>query len=110
MSDGVGSVLTIIVFLFIIGLPVIFAKKSADKGVSKDEALLLCAHCKLEIPATARACPYCRRSASFDVSSKKGKELYYKIKPHRFWRAYIWGLVTELIFVPLVVILVMELF
>ena len=92
MSDKLSELAVYAFFL----IPVIIGLYSASKGVRKDDAYLLCAYCKQPIAATARACPYCRRKATFDVFSRKGKKMMDNTKYMRFWKGIIYGFVAEI--------------
>lgn len=108
--SGLGESLVWILLLVVFGLPAYFASKSAQKGVSKHEALLPCAACKTLIPATATVCPHCRRRAGHDVHSAYGKKLYYNIKSNRFLKTYITYLFIEIIVIPVIIIMFREVF
>ena len=92
MSDKIGEFCVYAFFL----IPLVIGILNACKGVRRDEAYLLCSYCKQPIPATARACPYCRRKATFDVFSRKGKKMMDNTKYMRFWKGVIFGFAAEI--------------
>lgn len=94
----------IIVWVVIL-LPVVVGLYNASKGVSKEDLNLPCAACKMMIPATAKVCPYCRRSAGHDVFSKRGKAADNNSKTMRFWFGLIGTVVAELVILAIVVFL-----
>lgn len=102
MFDTLGEILVWVLLL----APIVAGLISASKGVSREDAQLPCAACKQLIPATAKVCPYCRRSAGHDVFSRKGKELDNNTKRMRFFRTLIGTAVAEVVIVVLVAFLI----
>ena len=88
-----GEILVYVILL----LPVVMGLISASKGVSRENLKLPCAACKSMIPATAKVCPYCRRSAGHDVFSKKGKKCDNNSKSMRFIRTMIFTIGAEIL-------------
>lgn len=86
-----------IIVLIALFLPVVTGLMSASKGVSREDAMLPCAACKSLIPATAKVCPYCRRSAGHDLFSKRGKAQDNNTKRMRFIRTAIFTVVAEIV-------------
>ena len=78
-------------------LPVVVGLYNASKGVSKEDSMLPCAACKMMIPATATACPYCRRSAGHDIFSKRGKAAGNNTKKMRFLFGLIGTIAAEIV-------------
>lgn len=78
-------------------LPVVVGIYNASKGVSKEDLMLPCAACKMMIAATAKVCPYCRRSAGHDVFSKRGKAADNNTKKMRFLFGFIGAIVAEIV-------------
>ena len=91
----------IIVYVVLI-LPLVVGAISASKGISKEDMMLPCAACKSMIPATAKACPYCRRSAGHDLFSKKAKAQGNNSKGMRFLRAALITFGLEILFAALI--------
>ena len=108
LSETAGSVLSVLLLVLIFGLPAYPAWKSAQKGISKEDALLPCALCKTPIPATAIVCPQCGKRGGHDTSSKKGKKMYYDIKGPRFLRTYLWSLFAELFIILVIAVILIE--
>jgi ribosomal protein L44E len=86
-------------------LPVVVGLYNASKGVSREDLQLPCAACKTMIPATARVCPYCRRSAGHDVFSKRGKAADNNSKKMRFLYGLIGTFAAEIVVVVLIAML-----
>lgn len=108
ISDSAMGNLTLVLFFLILALPAYPAYKSAQKGISKHEALLPCSFCKKLIPATSIVCPHCRQRAGHDIFSPVGKKLDRNIKGHRFMRTYLYTLMTEIITAALIGIVLVE--
>ena len=88
-----GEIIVWVVLL----LPVAVGLYNASKGVSREDLMLPCAACKMMIPATAKTCPYCRRSAGHDVFSKRGKAADNNSKQMRFLFGLIGTIVVEIV-------------